>query len=206
MTALAHEPAVPSTLDDFTTRPTAFIAALPSPKGVRVEFIERNYYMTPPADSQHNGWAVNLVVQLHTAGARLALIGNGYCSEPAGVKHVTGAFIPDFEIPRRDPDDADEAYRHSHDGWYPTSMLHLVGEITSPSNARIDREAKYRSYARAGIPIYVLIDRERGLAICHSDPVDRGEDSHYRVTDPVKLGEVLRLPDGLPSLDTASLR
>lgn len=48
MTALAHEPAISATLDDFTTRPTTFIAALPSPKGVRVEFIERNHHMTPP--------------------------------------------------------------------------------------------------------------------------------------------------------------
>ncbi|MFI1578291.1 Uma2 family endonuclease [Embleya sp. NPDC020630] len=205
MTALAHESPIASTLDDFTTRPTAFIAALPIPDGVRVEFIERNYYMAPPANAEHNRWAVDLIVQLRAAGIDAALIGNGYCSEPAGEKHVTGAFIPDFEIPYRRPNEADEAYRSSHDGWYPASMLHLVGEITSPSNARIDREEKYRTYARAGIPVYLLIDREKGLAICHSEPVDRGEESYYRVADPVKLGEKVQLPDGLPTLDTAKL-
>lgn len=205
MTALAHEPEIASPLDVFTTRPTAFIATLAAPKGVRVEFIEGNYHMTPPANDQHNRWAVELIVQLRMAGVDLALIGNGYCSEPAGERHVTGAFIPDFVIPYRLPNDSDEAYRTSHDGWYPASMVHLAGEITSPSNGKVDREGKYRTYARAGIPVYVLIDRQKRLAVCHSDPVDRGEESYYRSADPVALGEKLQLPDDLPALDTAAL-
>jgi Uma2 family endonuclease len=205
MTALAQEPDTSSLLDDFLARPTAFIASLHTPKGVRFEFIEGTYYMNPPANDEHNRWATRLVVQLFMAGWDEAIIGNGYCTEPAGERHVTGAFIPDFVVQHNPPSESDEAYRHSHDGWYPASMVRLACEITSPSNATVDREAKYRTYARAGIPVYLLIDRQKSLAIAYSDPLDRGEDSHYRVAHQVSLGEKLDLPNGLPTLDTSVL-
>jgi Uma2 family endonuclease len=35
----------------------------------------------------------------------------------------------------------------------------LVSEVVSPSGKRTDRELKRRSYAKAGIPFYVLVDR-----------------------------------------------
>lgn len=35
----------------------------------------------------------------------------------------------------------------------------LVSEVVSPAGEHIDRELKRRSYAKAGIPLYVLVDR-----------------------------------------------
>ncbi|MYW03979.1 Uma2 family endonuclease [Streptomyces sp. SID3343] len=205
MTALAQEAPAASPSEILFAHPTRFIAAIPVPKGIRVEYIEEIYHVTPPANEEHNYWASEIYHQLRLAGVDLAVIGTGYCAEPAGSKHVTGAFIPDFVIQHRRSDEADQAYRTAHDGWYPASMVRLAGEVTSPGNASIDREGKYRTYARAGIPIYVLIDREKRSAIAYSDPVDRGKDSYYRVADRVKLGEKLPLPDGLPTLDTDAL-
>ncbi|WP_436786464.1 Uma2 family endonuclease [Yinghuangia sp. YIM S10712] len=207
MTAVAQEKRCQASVGElFFEHPTKFIAALDAPKGVRVEYIEGTYYVAPPAGDQHNNWAGLIYSALLTSGEHLARTTNGFCAEPPGAKHVTGAFIPDFLVLSRTPTDADENYRHAHDGWYPSDMLRLVGEITSPSNHRIDREEKYRTYARAMIPVYVLIDRQRQLAIAFSDPVDEGaDDSHYKTEVRVKIGDVLALPDGLPPLDTSVL-
>ena len=35
----------------------------------------------------------------------------------------------------------------------------LVSEVVSPASKRTDRELKRRSYAKAGIPFYLLVDR-----------------------------------------------
>ncbi|HSA49434.1 MAG TPA: Uma2 family endonuclease [Yinghuangia sp.] len=207
MTAVAQEKRCQASVGElFFEHPTKFIAALDAPEGVHVEYIKGTYYVAPPAGDQHNDWALKIVFQWRTAGVEFTRIGNGYCTEPEGAEHVTGAFIPDFAIQIRGTTPEDEAHRHAHDGWYPSDMLRLVGEITSPSNHRIDREEKYRTYARAMIPVYVLIDRQRQLAIAFSDPVDEGaDDSHYKTEVRVKIGDVLALPDGLPPLDTSVL-
>ncbi|MFI6585048.1 Uma2 family endonuclease [Embleya sp. NPDC050493] len=205
MTTLVQEAPTSASLEELFAHPTRYIAALPVPQGIRAEYIEGIYHVTPPADEQHNFWASEIHWQLRTAGLDLAVIGMGYCVEPAGSKHVTGAFIPDFAVQHRRAGESDEAYRSSHDGWYPVSMVRLVGEVTSPGNASIDREGKYRTYARAGIPVYVLIDRQKGEAIAYSDPVDLGRKSHYRTTASVEIGLKLSLPGGLPVLDTSAL-
>ncbi|MYS80116.1 Uma2 family endonuclease [Embleya scabrispora] len=204
VTALAEEAPPTTSLVDVVGDPTKFIATLPVPPGIRVEFIEGIYRMAPPADEEHNFWAIDILVMLRTAGVAHAVAGVGYCPEPDGDGRVTAAFIPDFAVQYRRANAADLAFRKNHDGWYPSTMLHLVGEITSPGNASIDREDKYRAYARAGIPIYVLIDRRKREAIAYSEPVDRGVDSGYNVAHHVALGTKLELPDGLPTLDTAA--
>ncbi|MGC0422551.1 Uma2 family endonuclease [Embleya sp. AB8] len=205
MTALAHEQDVTATLDDYTARPTAYIAGLRTPQGVRVEYIEGKYHMNPPANDEHNRWATRLVVQLFLAGLEDVTIGNGFCTEPGEEKHITGAFIPDFVVQYNPAGESDEAYRRNHDGWYPASMVRLACEITSPSNAMVDRGPKYRTYARAGIPVYLLVDREKGVVVVYSEPIDRGKDSVYQVAHQVTLGQKLDLPDGLPTLDTSAL-
>ncbi|MFE2871041.1 Uma2 family endonuclease [Embleya sp. NPDC059259] len=196
--------APPTTVTGAFGDPTKFIASLPAPRGIRVEFIEGIYRMAPPADEQHNFWAIDILVMLRNAGVPHAVAGVGYCPEAVGDAHVTGAFIPDFAVQHRLADASDIEFRRNHDGWYPSTMLRLVGEITSPGDADVDREGKYRTYARAGIPVYLLIDRQKGVAIAYSEPVDNGEDPRYNIAHQVGLGTKLELPDDLPAIDTAA--
>lgn len=75
----------------------------------------------------------------------------------------------------------------------------LVVEITSRGNAREDRTKKYRTkkyraYARAGVPMYLLIDRfdPRGpMATLFTEPNEGGT---YKHTDAVPFGKPLALP------------
>lgn len=71
----------------------------------------------------------------------------------------------------------------------------LIVEITSKGNAREDRTKKYRAYARAGVPMYLLIDRfgTRGpMATLFTEP---NEDGTYKHSDPVPFGKPLTLPE-----------
>lgn len=70
----------------------------------------------------------------------------------------------------------------------------LVVEITSRGNAREDRTKKYRAYARAGVPTYLLIDRfdTRGpMVTLFTEP---NEDGTYTHTDAVPFGKPLTVP------------
>ena len=66
-------------------------------------------------------------------------------------------------------------------------------EITSRGNAETDRKTKRWSYAHAGVPQYLLIDRfdEDGPAVTlFSNPVD----GHYQHVTRIPFGEKISLP------------
>ncbi|WP_229327258.1 Uma2 family endonuclease [Streptomyces sp. UNOC14_S4] len=80
-----------------------------------------------------------------------------------------------------------------------------MGEVTA-GNHETDTGPKYRSYAAAGIPVYVLVNRHDGKVYVHSDPVPDTEDpakSRYRTTTTTELGRKAQLPAPYPVLDTA---
>ena len=83
----------------------------------------------------------------------------------------------------------------------PTDVLIAV-EVTSPSNARVDREEKPAAYAQAGVSRYLLVDRvgRNPTATLYADPVD-GE---YQHVVKIPFGESLHLPAPFDvDLDTA---
>jgi hypothetical protein len=113
--------------------------------------------------------------------------------------------IPDFYVRRRRPSELDESYRKAHKGCYPIDMIALVGEVTS-TNHETDTGPKLRAYAAAGVPIYVLINRNAKTAHCYADPNLSGDDpteAYYAAESKVDLGEPLPLPAPYPTLDTA---
>jgi Uma2 family endonuclease len=131
-------------------------------------------------------------------------MGNGYRAA-----HKDGTtmslLIPDFYVCRREPTELDESYRKAHKGWYPIDMIALAGEVTS-TNHETDTGPKLRTYAAAGVPVYVLIDRNTKTAHCYSEPILPGEDpaeAHYATEVKVDLGHPLPLPAPYPALDTA---
>ncbi|GAA2062096.1 hypothetical protein GCM10009801_04930 [Streptomyces albiaxialis] len=166
---------------------------------VRPECVEGMAIVPPQPDNEHNHAAGELYFQLRSAGFHTAGFGNGYRAGPKGGR-TQALVIPDFYVQHREPSEVDEAYRKAHRGWYPVELLALAGEITS-SNHETDTGPKYRTYAAAGVPVYVLVHREEGRAYAFSQP----EGSAYAEKTEIAFGRPLRLPAPYPALDTGFL-
>lgn len=174
-----------------------------SPMPIRPEFVEGSVIVPPQPDFKHSNGAVRLAVHFHTAGIDLAGMGMGFRAA-----HNDGStmalVIPDFYILRREPTELDESYRKANKGWYPIDMLALVGEVTS-TNHETDTGPKLRTYAAAGVPVYVLINRHSQTAHCYTDPILPGDDpteAYYDTDIKVSLGKPLPLSAPYPTLDT----
>ncbi|MEU9411412.1 Uma2 family endonuclease [Streptomyces sp. NPDC048281] len=170
----------------------------------RPEYVEGMAIVPPQPNDNHNDGAGELYYQFRAAGVRLAGFNNGY--RAAHKDGTTMALlVPDFYVRRRRSSELDEAYAKAHKGWYPIDMLALVGEVTS-TNHETDTGPKFRTYAAAGIPVYVLIDRHTKTAHCYTDPVLPGDDpteAYYETDEKVNLGDPLPLPAPYPILETA---
>ncbi|GAA2458433.1 Uma2 family endonuclease [Streptomyces mauvecolor] len=177
-----------------------------SKEPIRAEYVEGMVIVPPQPDHNHNRAATELYFQLRTAGIGHVGIGNGYRTGVTAEKTLS-LLVPDFYVMRREPSDLDEAYRRTNRGWYPIELLHLAGEVTS-TNHETDTGPKYRSYAAAGVPLYVIVHRYERKVYVHSEPVpDKKQPtkSHYRTTTVTELGGKFLLPAPYPALDTSLL-
>ncbi|MEV0179399.1 Uma2 family endonuclease [Streptomyces sp. NPDC050625] len=174
-----------------------------SPMPIRAEYIEGTGYLPPQPEHQHNAGAVKLIVQFHLAGLDTAGVNDGFrVPHPDG--RTMALVVPDFYVCRHNPTELDESYCRANKGWYPIDMIALVGEVTS-TNHETDTGPKLRTYAAAGIPVYVLINRHAKTAHCYTDPVLPGDDpteAYYNTDHKVGLGDPLPLPAPYPTLDT----
>jgi len=172
---------------------------------IRPEYVEGTVIVpSAPNDDKHNDGAGDLSFQFHAAGFRLVGMGNGYRAAHKDGRTMA-LLIPDFYVRRRKATELDESYRRAHKGWYPIDMITLVGEVTS-TNHETDTGPKLRTYAAAGVPAYVLINRRRKTAHCYSDPITPGDDpteAYYATEVKVDLGRPLPLPSPYPTLETA---
>jgi hypothetical protein len=171
---------------------------------IRPEYVEGMAIVPPAPNDNHNDGTGELFFQFRVAGHRLVGMGNGY---RAARKDGTtmSLLIPDFYVRRRKPSELDESYLKAHRGWYPIDMIALVGEVTS-TNHETDTGPKLRTYAAAGVPVYVLINRNAKTAHCYTDPVLPGDDpteAYYDSEIKVDLGDPLPLPAPYPILQTA---
>jgi hypothetical protein len=170
---------------------------------IRPEYVEGMAIVPPQPNHKHNHGAFELAFQFRSAG-HLVGMGNGYRAA-----HKDGTtmslLIPDFYVLRREPTELDDSYLKAHKGWYPIDMIALVGEVTS-TNHETDTGPKLRTYAAAGVPVYVLINRNAKTAHCYTDPVLPGDDpteAYYDSEIKVDLGDPLPLPAPYPILQTA---
>jgi hypothetical protein len=171
---------------------------------IRPEYVEGMAIVPPAPNDNHSDGTGELFFQFRVAGHRLVGMGNGY---RAARKDGTtmSLLIPDFYVRRRKPSELDESYLKAHRGWYPIDMIALVGEVTS-TNHETDTGPKLRTYAAAGVPVYVLINRNAKTAHCYTDPVLPGDDpteAYYDSEIKVDLGDPLPLPAPYPILETA---
>ncbi|MBO8189438.1 Uma2 family endonuclease [Streptomyces spirodelae] len=94
-----------------------------------------------------------------------------------------------------------------HGEWAQPDGVLMTVEVTSydSDTDRRDRKAKPAAYATAGIPVYLLIDRDRCEVVVHTNPdPDAGR---YRDVHTAWFGEQVTLPEPVGfSLDTEPLK
>ncbi|WP_181788172.1 Uma2 family endonuclease [Streptomyces phytophilus] len=163
---------------------------------VRFEFIDGRIGVKGVPDGDHNeivGWLLEACVRS----------GNGlrpYTSD-------LGLEVEEYRGGRAKPDLA-FAPRRSFAGqgdWADPAPLAMVVEVTSydSDTNRRDRHDKPVAYAAAGIPVYLLIDRDACTLTVHSDPSPRG----YRDIHSVEFGAKVTLPKPMDiALDTEELK
>uniref|UniRef100_A0AAU2VQG6 Uma2 family endonuclease n=1 Tax=Streptomyces sp. NBC_00008 TaxID=2903610 RepID=A0AAU2VQG6_9ACTN len=158
------------------------------PEGWRAEVDEGRICLVPPPYAHHNGIAAKVQRCLY---ANLPDELEIYQTLGVHVAPLAKLYVPDLVVmPAELVDGADSEAADPMDA----SEALLIVEITSKGNAREDRTKKYRAYARAGVPMYLLIDRfdTRGaMSRLFTEP---NEDGTYKRYDAVPFGKPLGLP------------
>lgn len=91
--------------------------------------------------------------------------------------------------------------------WADPSGVLMVAEVTSydEDTDRRDRVEKPPAYAAAGIPVYLLVDRDSCTVVVHSNPDPEG--ARYRDVHTARFGERVVLPEPVGiELDTDVLK
>ncbi|MFE4663859.1 Uma2 family endonuclease [Streptomyces sp. NPDC056716] len=170
---------------------------------IRPEYLDGMVVVPRLPDFGHTDTAGDMAFQIHAAGLPLVGRGNGYrAADKDGV--TLGLLIPDFYVLRRKMPDADESHYAAHKGWYPIETLALVGAVAS-AHHEMAAGPKFRIYAAARVPVYVLINRTTRTAHCHTEPVLPDDDpakACYTTGTKVPLGASLPLPAPFPALRT----
>jgi Uma2 family endonuclease len=189
MTAVAHEPITPAEglLETFL--------ALETPEGFRAELIEGEIVVTPPPDGDHEDYINQIVKQvIRRSRNDMDFSGN------KGLKLQSGGGCPkDHVIPDGTFAPAELRLYRGAGSWMPCDGVAMVLEVTS-TKPQTDREAKRRCYARGGVPLYLLVDREASSVTLFSDP----ENADYRQHCTLPFGKPVALPEPFAfELDTA---
>jgi Uma2 family endonuclease len=164
---------------------------------VRFEFIDGRIGLTKVTNGKHGELAMWLAFRLKHERPDLTLnvTGQGLKAEayrkgrarPGGVLAPVGYFTEQGE-------------------WADPDGVLMTVEITSydSDTHNRDRVEKPRAYAEAGIPVYLLIDREHRLMLVHSQP---DTELGYLDIHTVRLGDKVTLPAPVNiDLDTEELK
>ncbi|MGS2589726.1 Uma2 family endonuclease [Streptomyces sp. NRRL F-5135] len=174
MTALAHE-VMPVT--DNTPTPVPELdeilwqtwKTMELPEGYRAEIIEGTIEVSPTGRRRHTVLINRLrrALEAHLEGGDHAVWHDG------NVIHRRKVWIPDLFVAPRDLDEIPDEENLGVDA----AGVAMVIEVVSPGqrNTERDRARKRREYARAGIPLYVLIDDfdEDGTVVVLAGPDTR---------------------------------
>ena len=200
VTATAHFHALPDTPYAMWVREElADYLHLPE-DGTRVEVIGGEIVVSPGPAVAHN----MIVTQIHESFMTVRLAQPGFpwrCMQATDLdlSAIKDGYIPDLIVSEAATLAA--ASKSEAPDLLP-DQVELVVEVTSPSNATNDRQptlrssatTKWNGYAQAGIPYYLLIDRDprRAQAILYSLPDENaGTYDHLRSWE---FGETIRLP------------
>ena len=173
--------------------------SLEVPPGCRAEILRGKIVVSPAPTNKHNLIQYLLHEMLYPALKNKAWLGlNELAVYIAANDEV---LIPDFTvIPKKSVISDDESPVTE------SEEILLVAEITSQSSIARDRVVKPTSYAKAGIPIYILVDRHDGdgMIKLHSEPDRNG---FYADQRSAKFGERIWIPEPFEiELDTKELQ
>ncbi|NGO77789.1 Uma2 family endonuclease [Streptomyces sp. YC504] len=165
---------------------------------VRLEFINGRVGFKGMTDGDHNEIIRWLQKRCMQAQADLWL----YAGGELGLK------VEAYRQGRAKPDAVlapEESFAGQGD-WADCTPVLMAVEVTSydSDTDRRDRKEKPLAYGEAGIPFYLLIDRDQCTVTLHSGP---DPDGGYRDTHKVKFGGQLTIPDPVGiTLDTEILK
>ncbi|MFI2617839.1 Uma2 family endonuclease [Streptomyces sp. NPDC018584] len=192
MTALAHEvtPVVDNPVSDLDEILWQAWKAMDLPEGYRAEIIDGAIEVSPTGRRRHTV----LINRLRRA-LEGHLRGSGHAPYQDGnVIHRRKAWIPDLFVA---PEDLDEV-PDEEDLGVDASGVAMVVEVVSPGRRNIERDRvrKRREYARAGIPVYVIVDDfdENGAVFVLTAP--NPEKAAYEDEHRVPYGTEAVVPSG----------
>ncbi|MFC9390210.1 Uma2 family endonuclease [Streptomyces venezuelae] len=163
------------------------------PEGCKVEIIEGIITVAPSPSVRHNLTASKVHRRLYSVIPDDWAV---FQTQSIAVRSRSGMFIPDLVVVPEDVLTEPGSY-------IPAEICLLAAEVTSPSNANHDRITKAAAYARAGVPLYLLIDAYAPggpTVTLYGEP--KGD--VYRVLRAVPFGEEIHLPAPFDlTLDTA---
>ncbi|MFE2565888.1 Uma2 family endonuclease [Streptomyces mirabilis] len=151
--------------------------------GRRVEIIGGQILVSPAPDGPHSEALMLFAAPFMQLGLVRALPGIGLWL-PSGPEDYV---IPDLSV-------VDDDYRHHlvENSCYDPTCFRLVMEVTS-TNWKTDLRDKVSSYARARLPVYVIVDRQHQRLHVLTDPVaDR-----YKVHGIHTADELVTLPESV---------
>ncbi|MFF7161120.1 Uma2 family endonuclease [Streptomyces sp. NPDC008086] len=163
---------------------------------VRFEFVDGRIGLKKVTNGNHNTITMWLIRQCMRARPDLDL------------NPLQGIKVEAYRKGRARPDGVLAPVDHfvGQGEWADPRGVLMAVEITSydSDTHKRDRIEKPRAYAEAGIPVYLLIDRDNLSILVHSDPdVEDG----YRDIHVVRLGGKVTLPDPVGiELDTEELK
>ncbi|XRQ13782.1 Uma2 family endonuclease [Actinomadura welshii] len=182
MTVMVEEPLTQGDADALLDGFLAF----DTPEGFRAELIDGEIVVSPPPGSRHEWNIGEIAWQIaRQSSTKFAFLPNKGLIVPAAEKGRTERVIPDGTFAPAEPGIFD-----NDESWIAPDGVALVIEVTS-SHPQRDRVAKRHAYARAGIPLYLLVDRGEGRVTLFSGP-DGGDYGH---TDQVPFGKSLAVPE-----------
>ncbi|MFF3002792.1 Uma2 family endonuclease [Kitasatospora sp. NPDC057940] len=161
---------------------------------IRPELINGKLGVKPVPDGDHGRmiqWLLRICIQarpelyLHDQGLKIQGY-RGSFARPDGTLAHADAFVGTGE-------------------WAETSDVLMVAEVTSydSDTNRRDRVEKPRAYAEAGIPVYLLIDRDSAEVTVYSQP----DGVRYETAQILPFGKTVHLPEPVGiSLDTEPLK
>ncbi|WP_016908964.1 Uma2 family endonuclease [Streptomyces xiaopingdaonensis] len=168
--------------------------------GYRAEIVGGILTVTPPPDVPHSRVLSRLMRPFFAAG----LDDEGGETE---VHQGIGVWLPgeptDYAIPDLAVVDSDIDEHVAARNCADPGVFRLVLEVTS-ENHNNDLRLKALAYARAGIPVYTIVDRRHGRLHILTEPAD-GEYQSHRLHAP---GEQAVLPESIGakvSLDVAQI-
>lgn len=197
MTALAHEvmpvtdhtqASVPvSELDEFLWQTWK---TMELPEGYRAEIIEGSIEVSPTGRRRH-GVLINRLrraLEAHLEGGDFAAY------QDINVMHRRKVWIPDLLVAPLDLDEIPD----EEDLGVDAAGVAMVVEVVSPGhqNTVRDRARKRREYARAGVPLYVLVDDHDGDGTVVVLTAPNPEKATYTDEHRVPYGTDAIIPDG----------